>query len=59
MKQITIGEISISSEDGDEWEKLLEVTKRAKQIYVKAIKELEKEVDDHWMMKLMRKVIRK
>lgn len=40
MKGIRIGETSIYSEEGDGWEKLLEVMEKANKIYFKPIKGL-------------------
>ncbi len=60
MKGIRIGETSIYSEEGDGWEKLLEVMEKASKIYFKPIKGLEEKAgEEHWIIRLVRRVIRK
>ena len=55
MKAITIGEISIYSEDGDTWEDLIKVIKKANKEYTETIKEIETMRKETWIRKILRK----
>ena len=43
MKQISIADITIYSEDGDTWEDLIQVIKKAGKAYTEGAKQKEKE----------------
>ena len=53
MRQIQIGEILVQSEEGDSFDELLKVVKKAKKIYIDSIKDLETSC----IKKLLRKII--
>ena len=52
MKELKIGEISIYSEEGDSWDELLRVAKKAKKIYIDSIKALERS----WIKRMFSKI---
>ena len=56
MKELIVGDVSVCSEDGDSWESLLEVAKKAKKIYVEILKELNMEKSDPKVIQAIRKV---
>ncbi len=56
MKEITIGDISIYSEDGDTWEDLIKVIRKANKTYIETIKEIEGMKKETWIKKIFRQL---
>jgi len=54
MKELAVGDISIYSEDGDSWDDLIKVVKKANKIYLECIKDL-KPSKESWIKRLLRK----
>lgn len=57
MKEITIGDISIYSEDGDTWEDLIKVIRKANKEYLETIKQIEAMKKETWIRKIIRQFL--
>jgi len=51
MKELVIGDIAIYTEDGDSWDDLIKVVKKANQAYLECIKDL-KPKKEKWVERL-------
>jgi len=56
MKELTVGDVSLYTEDNDSWNELIKVIKKANKTYLKAIKEIEDERKESWIRKLFKKL---
>jgi len=56
MKELTVGDVSLYTEDNDSWNELIKVIKKANKAYLKAIKEIEAERKESWIRRIVRKL---
>jgi uncharacterized protein YqgV (UPF0045/DUF77 family) len=59
MKQLAIGDILIISEDGDSWDDLIKVVKKANKAYLEYIKEMNSRKKKGSMKELVEGTLRK
>jgi len=57
MKELVVGDISVYSEDGDSWDDLIKVVKKANKAYLESIIDLEPLKKESWIKRLLRKYI--
>lgn len=57
MKELKVGDIVIYSEDGDSWDDLIKVVKKANKAYFECIMGLEPVKKEPWIKKVLRKYI--
>jgi len=57
MKELKVGDIVIYSEDGDSWDDLIKVVKKANKAYLESIIDLEPVKRESWIKRLLRKYI--
>ena len=55
MKELIVADVSVISEDGDSWEDLIKVVKRANKAYLESIRELNQGRIERWIRKLLKK----
>jgi hypothetical protein len=59
MKQITIGDVSIYSEDEDTWEDLIRVVRKANKAYMECVYSPRQIKKESWLRKLIKRTKRK
>jgi hypothetical protein len=57
MKELIVRDISVYSEDGDTWDDLIKVVKKANKAYLECIKDLEPVKKESWIKRLLKKYI--
>ena len=57
MKELVIGDIAVYTEDGDSWDDLIKVVKKANKAYLESIIDLEPVKKESWIKRLLRKYI--
>jgi len=55
MKELTVGDISVYSEDDDSWDELIKVIKKANKAYLQSLREIEASRKASWLSKLLKK----
>jgi hypothetical protein len=54
MKELTVGDISVYSEDDDSWDELIKVIKKANKAYLQSLREIETSPRESWLKSLIR-----
>jgi formate dehydrogenase maturation protein FdhE len=52
MKELVVGDISVYSEDGDSWDDLIKVVRKANKAYLESIEDLRSAKKKSWIKKL-------
>ena len=55
MKELVVGDIAVYSEDGDNWDDLIKVVKKANKAYLECVIDLEPVKKEPWIKRLLRK----
>ena len=55
MKELIIGDVAVYSEDGDSWDELIKVVKKASKAYLESIPDI-KPTKETWIEKIKRKL---
>ena len=55
MKELVVGDIAVYTEDGDSWDDLIKVVKKANKVYLECIEDLEPVKKESWIKRLLRK----
>ena len=53
MKELIVGDVSVCSEDGDSWDDLIKVVKKANKAYLESIRDL-KLGKESWIKRLLK-----